>query len=343
MKYVDRYIYAVTRHLPEKDREEVSRELRSNIEDMLMEDYSEDNIKQVLEEMGSPYELSSQYLDQEKYLIGPRMYHSYVDTLRILLTVALIVGAVIFTVDLLISLNSLDAINSLTDIINIIVGIIASGISIMFNVVVGFFFWVTLGFIIAERTSAADEIKNFKNKVFVVEDLKEIPKTIGKKISKVEMTFSLISTMAFLSILLLRSDLIAIYIAGEGSYPIFNERTIKMYLILILAVGALSIILTIYKIILGRWNKKLAVAATIYALISLMVTIIVVLDPHLFDPKFITFMSDNFKTWSIDFSQNMGKFKVGFLVVASIITLIDIVTALYQGFRRENTLEKFHE
>ena len=312
MKYVDRYIYAVTRHLPEKDREEVSRELRSNIEDMLMEDYSEDNIKQVLEEMGSPYELSSQYLDQEKYLIGPRMYHSYVDTLRILLTVALIVGAVIFTVDLLISLNSLDAINS-------------------------------LGFIIAERTSAADEIKNFKNKVFVVEDLKEIPKTIGKKISKVEMTFSLISTMAFLSILLLRSDLIAIYIAGEGSYPIFNERTIKMYLILILAVGALSIILTIYKIILGRWNKKLAVAATIYALISLMVTIIVVLDPHLFDPKFITFMSDNFKTWSIDFSQNMGKFKVGFLVVASIITLIDIVTALYQGFRRENTLEKFHE
>ena len=116
-----------------------------------------------------------------------------------------------------------------------------------------------------------------------------------------------------------------------------------MYLILILAVGALSIILTIYKIILGRWNKKLAVAATIYALISLMVTIIVVLDPHLFDPKFITFMSDNFKTWSIDFSQNMGKFKVGFLVVASIITLIDIVTALYQGFRRENTLEKFHE
>ncbi len=343
MKYVERYIYAVTRYLPEKDREEVGRELRSNIEDMLMEDYSEENIKRVLEEMGSPYELSNRYLDQEKYLIGPRVYHTYMDTLKILLIVAVVVGAITFTVDLLVNINSLESINSLSAIIEMTVRIIASGIGIMFNVVVGFFFWVTLGFIIAEKTNALDEMKSSKDKAFLVEDLKEIPKSTGKKISKVEMAFSLILTIAFLGILLFRLDLIAVFIAGEGSYPIFNESTIKSYLILILIVGALSISLTLYKLVMGRWNRKLAIASTVYALISLAATIIILLDPNLLDQSFLNFMSSNFKTWGFDLSTNLGKLKLGFIVVASIITVIEIGSALYQGFRRERTVEKFHE
>ena len=35
MKLIDRYIYAVTSYLPEEAREDVGKELKSNIEEML--------------------------------------------------------------------------------------------------------------------------------------------------------------------------------------------------------------------------------------------------------------------------------------------------------------------
>ncbi len=340
MKYIERYIYAVTHYLPEKDREEVGRELKSNIEDMLQGDYSEENIKQILEELGSPYELSTRYLDQEKFIIGPRVYHIYIETLKILMVVAIIVGAITFTVDLLANINSLDFSTSPQGIIAITVKIIAKGIGIMFNVMVGFFFWVTFGFIIVEKTNALDEMKSRKNKAFVVEDLKEIPQSKGKNISKVEMAFTLVLTIAFLFIFLFKSDLISMYIAGEGSYPIFNSDTIQAYMLVILVTGALSISLTIYKLILGRWSKKLAIYSVVYALVSLVVTIIVVQDPNLFDPRFLNFISDNVKTWGIDLSANLGKLKLGFILIASIITVIEISTALYQGFRKERSRDK---
>lgn len=337
MNYVERYIYAVTRYLPEKDREEVGRELRSNLEDMLLEDYSEENIKRVLEDMGSPYELSSRYLDQEKYLLGPRVYPIYMEALKILVIVAVIVGAITFTVDLFFTINAIDTVNSLSDIIGTTVRIITNGIGIMFDVVVGFFFWVTLGFIIVEKTNVLDEMKSPKNKAFVVEDLKEIPKSKGKKISKVEMAFSFVFTIAFLFIFLFRNDLIAVYIAGEGSFAIFNVDTIRSYGVLVMVVGALSLLLTLYKLIAGRWTKKLAIFSAIYAVISLGTTIIIVLDPNLFGQEFLTFMEMNFGDFGSNFLDNMGKLKLGFIAVVLIITIIDMGTALYQGFRKDKT------
>jgi len=51
---IDRYIYDVVRRLAEKDRDEVSRELESNIYDMLPDDPSEEDIRKVLYDLGAP-------------------------------------------------------------------------------------------------------------------------------------------------------------------------------------------------------------------------------------------------------------------------------------------------
>lgn len=72
----ERYIYAVTRRLPRKQREDVSMELRGLIDDMLDERCgdvvpTEKDIRVVLTELGTPQELYARYDEEaDKCLIG---------------------------------------------------------------------------------------------------------------------------------------------------------------------------------------------------------------------------------------------------------------------------------
>lgn len=338
MEYVERYIYAVTRYLPEKDREDVAKELKSNLEDMLDDDYSKENVRKVLEDMGSPYELSRRYLNQENYLIGPGIYHTYIETLKILFVVAVTIGGIVFIVDLLANINSLEGFTSLSDTISMIVRIIFSGISIMFNVIIGFFFWVTLIFVILERAQAAGEMEKIQTKPFTIEDLKEKPKHKVKRFSKVEEALSMVLTIAFLFILLFRHDLIAIFTVG-GSIEIFNPGVLKIYTPLIIGVGALSIILSIYKLITEVMTKKAAILISVYTVISLIVTVIVVLNPDLFNSEFVNFIDGNFPWWSGSVEDNLYKLKIGFIGVVGIISVIEIGVSLFQGFQNEKSIK----
>jgi len=81
MRIIDLYIQEVTRRLPEKSREDIALELRSTIEDMLPDDYSEEDVKPVLEKMGNPAILASGYLDRPMHLIGPRYFDVYINLL----------------------------------------------------------------------------------------------------------------------------------------------------------------------------------------------------------------------------------------------------------------------
>ena len=77
MNLIEVYIQEVTRRLPEKSREDIALELRSTIEDMLPDDYNEEDVKLVLEKLGNPASLASGYQDQPMYLIGPRYFDVY--------------------------------------------------------------------------------------------------------------------------------------------------------------------------------------------------------------------------------------------------------------------------
>ncbi len=52
MNLIDLYIQEVAKRLPEKNREDITLELRSTIDDMLPEDYNEEDVKSVLEKLG---------------------------------------------------------------------------------------------------------------------------------------------------------------------------------------------------------------------------------------------------------------------------------------------------
>lgn len=85
-----RYIDEVVSHLPEPTRPDISRELEALIQDMVDErsaaggsfDPAE---RSALEELGDPARLAARYRDAPNYLIGPRLYPSFVSGLRWLL------------------------------------------------------------------------------------------------------------------------------------------------------------------------------------------------------------------------------------------------------------------
>jgi large-conductance mechanosensitive channel len=90
---IERYIAAVSEQLPAKQRKDVTTEIRSLIQDAL-DDRSKTEaqlpddrmITQVLKEFGPPEKIVAPYLP-ERYLIGPRLFPTFLLVLRIALPI----------------------------------------------------------------------------------------------------------------------------------------------------------------------------------------------------------------------------------------------------------------
>ncbi len=90
MEKVERYVYAVTRKLPEKQRKDIEQELRGLIEDMLADRTGEGSpgeadIETVLTELGDPALLADSFRMGKKHLIGPDNYNTYFFVVKIVL------------------------------------------------------------------------------------------------------------------------------------------------------------------------------------------------------------------------------------------------------------------
>ena len=77
----DRYVAEVARRLPEHAREDISREIRATIADMIESRGAgpgEDAERAVIRELGDPALLADQYGDRPQYLVGPEIYPPFI-------------------------------------------------------------------------------------------------------------------------------------------------------------------------------------------------------------------------------------------------------------------------
>lgn len=93
MELIDRYVAEVGRHLPEKMRPDVEKELRSTLEDALDDraakagrSADEAMVVELLKEFGNPEKVAAGY-QPPRYLIGPRFYPTFLLVVRIVLAV----------------------------------------------------------------------------------------------------------------------------------------------------------------------------------------------------------------------------------------------------------------
>jgi uncharacterized membrane-anchored protein len=133
--YIKRYVYDVTRRLPENQREEVGKELLANIMDMLPDNASEEAIKSVLIELGDPRLLAASYRTKPRYLISPEWMDDYLQVLKIVLVVFGVVSLVTGLIDNIMNPESENVFGIIFEVFFSVIGQIIEGLLSAFTIV----------------------------------------------------------------------------------------------------------------------------------------------------------------------------------------------------------------
>ncbi|MEH7121877.1 hypothetical protein V7127_01385 [Bacillus sp. JJ1773] len=328
MNLIEVYTQEVTRRLPEKGRADIALELRSTIEDMLPDDYSEEDVKEALEKLGNPAALASGYRDQPMHLIGPRYFDVYVSLLKMILPIAAVVSLISMIAKYVIGYSGEEA------IVNVVLTIMGEGIWKVIEVGIQTFFWLTLVFALIERMDKGKDQQPLSAslKKWTPDDLKNITYIPKKKaIKKCEVFGSLMWTAIWATLYFYANHLTGIY-KGDGNHlelviPAFNQEVLFQYWPFVLVVIVLEITLALYKLIKGQWTKKIAIFNTAVELFATIVFIVIFSNPNLLSLEFITYMSELFTSTAKQFETWVISGVMIIFIIGAAINIID-------GFRK---------
>lgn len=331
MNLIDIYIQEVTRRLPEKSRADIALELRSTIEDMLPESYTEKEVKEVLKNLGNPASLASEYSDRPMYLIGPRYFDTYMTLLKIVIPIVAILAFFVIVVENIITYSGKEDI--VNGIINVIILILGQGIWGIISATIQTFFWITLVFAILERTDTSKEKSPLTPswKEWTPDDLKSIPLiSKEKKISNGDIFGSLLWIAIFIAVYFNASHLLGIYEKVQGKIqliiPTFNQEILHSYLLIIIVALMIEITFVFYKLILRQWTSKLAIMNAVRNIVSTIVFIVVFSTDQL--------INDDFYIYLEHLLHLTFELKNSVIIIIIVLWLFLSILDIVQGFRK---------
>ncbi|MDQ0362710.1 HAAS signaling domain-containing protein [Breznakia pachnodae] len=335
-KIINKYVYDVTRRLPEKDRLEVEEELKANIYDMLSDNPDEAEVKAVLQELGHPSKLAEQYRQNPRYLISPAMYDQYIQILKWLLP---LVGGILAALGFILgSLDVISAASGTVDIKDILKESISQGISMGISGAFQALFWTTLGFVIAERSGYQQKIA----KEWKIEDIPEIPKNDKDKISLSETIIEMALSVVFTVIgILICSGIIpvAFSFAHNGRFvqEVFNTSFLQTCVPIFIIILAFSMLEYISKLVYRRWHPMVCTGVIISNIVSAGGFIYLLTRPNIFSREFLNFVETN--DWgSHDIMQFFGTggsnpVIITIIIIIVVVTVATSAHALYKTIR----------
>ncbi len=332
---IDRYLYDVVRRLPEKQRDDIKEELKTLIEDMLLEKTngelpSENNIKEVLTILGEPRKLASKYRGEDDHLIGGAYYHQYLNLLKIILPCVAIGLVVVQIVSSFVHALSSDRIGNYlgNELVNIL--------TIPFTLiqVVGI---ITIVFAVLERRKVNVILSDSQ---WNIDKLPIIPvkKSIIKKSDCiVSIVFGIIGAILFTY----APQLMGVWLPYEGeviSIPIFNLEIWNVIIPLVLISFTLDIIQEVVKLTVGIYNKYILLTTIVTEVIGVGIWVIIfrVFDIWNMDfmPQLEKVLDSNLRE-EIDVllflnSTQMTNIVLGLIVIGSFIEIGIITYRTYQ-------------
>lgn len=328
MELIEAYILEVTRRLPEKKRQEAEKELRVTIAEMLPEDCSEEETKAALEKLGSPVIVASRFHKQPLYLIGPRYFDVYVTYVKKIVPIAAALAFIFGLID------SLTDYSSGQELIKLVIKSFMNGFGSAFDVAVQVVVWVTIIFAIMERTNKekSEQPLTTKFKEWTVNDLKAVKAAPEKKaISKSEVIWGAIWIVVWANMYYYANHWIGIYEENGNGLTfvtaVFNQKVLFHYWYSIVIIIGLEVALILFKIIKGHWTKSLAIYNAVVEVISSIVFIVILVNPHLLNRSFVTYASQH---WSVPSNQLVS----GFVITGIFIFVISAVFNSFDGFRK---------
>lgn len=325
---IERYIYAATKRLPEKIKNDVSEELRTLIDDMLTERCGElvpeeKDIKVVLTELGTPEELYEKYNpDNKKCLIGPPYYSTYKYVLKIVM-ICTIFGMLL--ANIISGRFNFSESYSIENIVSFSASFIASFITdAIISIGMEFAFVTALFTFFGYKNIKIDTTSN-------LDDLPPVPKK-NEKISKVESIIGIGISVVFLVVFLAAPQIFCVIHLGETREvtPIFNVDTIRSTWYIIVMFSVAGIIREIVKLIEGRYSKKVMITTVTADIISALLSVWWLMNDKIMNPKFAdnisnVFDSENNSQFIINIFSNFQYFFLGIIILALMLDMAETI------------------
>ncbi|MFP4478032.1 MAG: HAAS signaling domain-containing protein [bacterium] len=328
-KYIERYIYDVTRRLPKEIQEEVKNELEANIYDMLPEKPTDEDINRVLHELGSPRKIANNYKDRKEYVISPLYYDDYI---RVLKLVAIIVGSIALffaAVDIVINMDEPNILASLGYIFSRLIGN-------TINSLIWVFFIVTIIFWIIDHENV-----NNKDTEWKLKDLPDLPSPATTKISKagaiVSLIFYSIFSLIFIIILLEYVPIIGYYENGELIAPFFNQTVTDKFIIPFIISAIIGFGVHLLQVYEGEWKLNVAIYYTISTFISVSIGLTFINQANLITHGFISSMAALFDLSFAKFQSGIETGKTVITVIVVIVTIIDLISIWFKTLKPKQT------
>jgi hypothetical protein len=329
MNLIERYIYAVVRYLPARQRQDIEQELHGIIDDMLAQrvpggEPGKADIEAVLLELGNPRKLADNYRGTARYLIGPAFFEIYWLVLRIVLAAVLIGTTIAFVVDAATTPPAQPW------------PLIGGYLENVWSSLLTAFALVTLGF-------AANEYFNqqYAGKVsqkldeWKLADLPQIP-TSSLVAKRSDSIAALIFTLLFLLVVNIDIDLIGFYVKTGANLeitPLLSEHFLAFLPWINLSLG-LVIILESSKLIVGHWNWPILLGSILQKVINLAVGVQLFRSPAIFNPAFFQKINTVFAANAEPMPANLPALILKILMILLIVGFVaDMIAMIIKGIR----------
>jgi hypothetical protein len=284
MELIEKYVYAVTKDLPTDQRDDVAKELKASIEDMVA-DQGRD-VEEVLKELGDPAILAYKYNHKKRYLIGPRWYNAYISLLIKLLKIVppIIVILAVFA----------KIIEDRANISGAIVNGIGAGIAVAIQTT----FWVTLIFVLMERSGVKPQEMMEK---WSLNKLPELPKKRQVSYSDSISSFVMIIIGSLFLLYIIVSP--GVFLSSYYQGAVINRDISILWLIVFLVIQLLELIQKGFLIKIGNWILPLVISNILIKLVSIgffvaLFTTQTVINPELVDAINNYANVENFRHWA---------------------------------------------
>lgn len=283
---IDRYVYAVTKRLPQAQREDIEKELRGLIDDILMDRTngappSKEDAEAVLKELGRPSALAAKYRGEEQHLIGPEYFDIYMMVMKVITIVAASATAFAMIIGFIVTppINVFEAFGKFLS------GIISAAINA--------FAIVTIIFAVIERYAKHETLKGEDWKPSDLPPVPAAKAVIHKSEPIVGLVFAVLGIIIFNA---------APWLFGAGEItgntffpvsfiPVFNLDVLYRMLPLINIMFCVGILKEVARLVIGRYDFRLAIAVAIFNVISLVLTVYIFAPPAIWNQGFMSSLS----------------------------------------------------
>lgn len=296
---IERYIYEVTKRVPQDSREEIRMELEALIEDMCQEDRT---VEDVLQDLGSPAEFARRYKDGQDYLIGPEYYDHYIWLNKIAL-IAITISSVVSAI--------IQGVTNAKNVVSFFVEFSTEFLTVFFSSVLAMIGSVTIIFVILERQKVKVDFMPKTN--WSVDKLSEnvtnvkswtpqfLPPIPDKRavISRGDCIFTIIFTVVMMVLLVFEPQVFSAFHYDNGEVVqvanIFNLAEWENIAPVFAGCLLICLIDEVIRLVIGYYCKLVMVSSIISNAIQIVCTVFLLYICPIWNPEFVERFKEMFK------------------------------------------------